>query len=129
MTNLTFSLELAKAISENEFTIEQTIDFLCADHKKRVAYAESIDMIRKIDRLLLKLIEEGAVTLEDGDHSINFFNLCDAIQAGEVHTAYRSCKVIRAEMLIETTADKLEDFKRLSEYWETLELNFGMLLK
>jgi hypothetical protein len=129
MTNLIESIELVKALAEHEFAIGNSISFLHKDKSNKKAYSEAVDMIHHIDRLLVRLAEDCEVQLSNADYSVNFFALCDAIKSGDILKAYRSCKVIRAEMLIETTPDNLEEFKTLSEFWESLELSFGMLLK
>lgn len=129
MTNLSYSLDLVKCVTENDMAFQRSIDFLNSDKKNRKVYIEPVTMIQQIDRLVLQLIDNSGLTLEDGENSVNFYALVDAIKSGRILDSYRSVKVIRAEMLVETNADNLEEFKTLSEFWETVEICLAQLLK
>jgi len=129
MTNLTYSLDLVKCVTETEAAFDRSIYFLNGDNKNRKAYMEPVRMIQEIDRLMLLLKSDSELSLCDSDTTVNFYALTDAIKSGQILTAYRSVKVIKSEMLIETNADNLEEFKSLAEFWELMELALGQLLR
>ena len=130
MTNLIEALELARTFQENDAMMQRTKQFFTVSPQHGKVFADHIDIIRKLEDFLLTLGNEDArISLTDDDYSVDYYFLVDQLQNGSIRNFYMDIKLIRAEMLALTTPDGLEEFKKLNEFWEKLELSVYVLIK
>lgn len=130
MTNLLESITLVKHFLENDLMIQRTRDFFKVSASYKKIFSDQMDAIREIEEYLLQLSGDSApFTLCDDEYQVNYMVLVDSIKNGTLNRYYLEVKSIRAEMISITKADTLEEFKKLNEYWEQIELSIGVILR
>jgi hypothetical protein len=67
--------------------------------------------------------------LSNGNLSIDYLHLTESIKDNTLNELAKICKSIRAEALLITTAESLQDFKDLNDFWETLQQSFEIMTK
>jgi hypothetical protein len=130
MTNLLESITLVKHFMENDLMMQRTRDFFKVSSAYKKIFSDQIDAIREIQEYLNQLTNKfSAFGLTDGEYEVNYMMLVDSIKNGTLNRYYLECKSIRAEMISITNANNLEEFKKLNEYWEQIELSIGVIIR
>lgn len=130
MTNLHYSLELARSFGGQDIIIDRTIEFFGPTTKEKAAFAEIIDAVNKVENFLTRLFDTtSGIHLSDGDNEINFNVLIDAIESAQLSTIYLNVRMIRQELVVVAKKETLEEMKELYDFWELLELPIQQLLK
>jgi len=105
----------------------QSRNYFCA--RNRSIYAEQVRYITEVHNWYCELVNDSGCTLSDGAHSVNFLLICHSLTSKQVSQMHGNIKSIRAEMLAITTPESLEAFKKLNQFWESLELSLQVMME
>ena len=97
--------------------------------RNRMICAEMVRYITEVHNWYCELSNDSGYTLSDGTHRVNFLLICQSISTKQVSQMHGNIKAIRAEMLSVTTAESLDEFKKLNQFWESLELSLQVMME
>ena len=129
MTNLVEIFQFIKEYGNSKELFQDSKSFFCDTKKNRACFIDQINDIVMIESWIGAITEEGNFMLTNGGHRIDYLFVCGSVANGRIQRMYLSIKSIRAEMLSMTTSDTLEQFKKLNDFWETLELSLQVMMK
>jgi hypothetical protein len=131
MTNLIEIFQFLNDYDEDSRSnlFKRSVDMFGPTGHSRSSFIDQIKAVERIESWFTSLVSDSLYTLSDGDYSIDFVFLCESLQAGRIRDMYINIKAIRAEMLAIATPDTFEEFKKLNEFWQSMELSLRVVVR
>jgi hypothetical protein len=126
MTNLLNIFEYCK--DNEKDLVNESMDFL-QKHKSKVLTVELKSRMTDVHRFHVALCAKDTYTLSYNDIDIDFIHLIEQIQEGKISQYISLARIIKAEMVLVINADNLEEFKKLNNYWDSLQLHLEKVVR